>query len=786
MTFPAVPLGAGSQAPAEAAAGQARSQVFDDPEEWAQFSQDEAGADPGRWTSQVRVEGMHCAACALTVEQALSRVPGVLSVKVSAAAQRASVTWSARQTRPSQWLEAPKAMGYRLVPDLDLAAVTEGRRQARLMLWRWLVAGFCMMQVMMYAYPGYIAEPGAIPPDIEHLLRWASWVLSMPVLLFSSQPFFASAWRDLSHRSISMDLPVTLGIVITFAISSVATFEPQGWWAGEVYFDSLTMFVFFLLTGRWLELRLRERTAGSLDALMQRLPHSVERRLANGSFERVAVRRLRVGDLVRTLPGEAFAADGVLVEGQTHVDESLLTGESRPVLRAAQGAVMAGSYNLSATVLLKVQRLGRDTRYAQIVGLMQQAALDKPRLAQLADRIARPFLWGVLLAAAGAVLYWWSTDPARGLMAAVAVLVVTCPCALALATPTAMLTSAGALARRGVLVRRLQALEAMQDIDTVVFDKTGTLTESRMGLRQVVPTASARLRHLDDTALLQLAAALAHHSLHPVSRALVAEAQSLGLPKQPLQVTQVEELAGQGLRARLEGAAHLEVHGMLRLGSAAFCGVQATEGEGMQVFLADELGGLARFELDEKLRPEAAAVVARLQAVGMEVQLLSGDRSASVQRTAQRLGVTQAHGDCTPQAKLEHLQALQRQGRRVLMVGDGLNDGPVLARAHVSIAVGAAVPLTQAQADLVLPAANLSSIEDLRWQARRTLRVVRENLAWSLVYNVVSVPLALAGAMPAWLAGLGMALSSLLVVLNAARLAKASAPPPESIALTAH
>ncbi len=761
--------------PADPAAAPVESlHVFDDPEEWSRFSH--PGPGGLGWVSQVRVEGMYCAACSLTVEQALLAVPGVCSVKVSSAAQRASVQWDAARTRPSQWLAAAQPHGYRLVPDLDVAVLAEDKRLSRLMLWRWLVAGFCMMQVMMYAYPAYIAEPGSITPDVTQLLRWASWVLSLPVLLFSSQPFLASAWRDLRHRRISMDLPVSLGILITFALSSAATFEPQGWWGGEVYFDSFTMFVFFLLSGRWLEQRLRERTAGALDALMQRLPHSVQRQRAGGGFEAVAVRRLRVGDVIQVRPGEAFAADGVLVAGQSHVDESLLTGESRPLPRSVGEAVMAGSHNLSTTVLVQVQQMGEGTRYGGMVRLMQQAAVDKPALAQLADRVARPFLWGVLVAAAAAAAWWWPTDPARGLLAAAAVLVVTCPCALSLATPSALLSAAGWLARQGLLVRRLQALESLQSVDTVLLDKTGTLTEARMGLREIRLCARNRLPAVGPAQALSLAAALARQSLHPVSRAVVEACPTGGAA---WSAERVLEVAGQGLEGRVAGAAVLGIAGELRLGRAAFCRASQAELEGwpdeagMRVCLADAQGCIAVIEFDEQLRADAATLVARLQAQGLEVQLLSGDRPAAVQRVAQRLGVAQARGDCTPQDKLAQLEALQAQGRKVLMVGDGLNDGPVLARAHVSMAVGASVPLAQAQADLVMPAAPLVRILDLLAQARRTQRVVRQNLAWSLLYNAVSVPLALTGSLPAWLAGLGMALSSLLVVLNAARLTRA-------------
>ena len=720
------------------------------------------------------VQGMYCAACSLTLEQALLGIRGVVAARVSAASGRASVVWSDTLTRPSEWMAAPQVLGYRLLPASDAFSTDHGRKEARLALWRWLVAGFCMMQVMMYAVPAYLAGPGDITPDIEKLLRWASWVLSLPVVFFSCGPFFGNAFRDLRQRSISMDLPVALGIVITFVVSSAATFEPQGWWGREVYFDSLTMFVFFLLTGRWLEQRLRDRTAGSLDNLMQRLPDSVERQLASGEFERVAVRRLMPGDLIRVLPGEAFPADGTIVVGDTFADEALLTGESRPVARPAGSCVLAGTHNLSAAVQVCIGQIGQATRYAQIVALMERASVDKPRLALLADRVAKPFLWFVLAAAAMAAAFWWSTDPAKALMAAVAVLVVTCPCALSLATPTAMLTSAGRMARQGVLVRRLQALESLAAIDTVIFDKTGTLTEARMGLRAVETREGVTAAQA-----LQLASALAQHSLHPVSRALVAAAgaePSLPVDQSGrLTMVDVKEMSGLGLEGWLTASFVPGVLGRLRLGSARFCHpdspLQKSLHDSSQVCLADESGWLARFDLDEVVRVDASEAVAALQAAGVEVQMLSGDSEAAARRVADRLGIRKVQGDCTPKAKLENLQALQQQGRKVLMVGDGLNDGPVLASAHVSVAMGQAVPLAQAQSDFVMPGGQLLMLPNMLTHARRTMRIVRQNLWWAAIYNVVCVPLAVMGWLPAWLAGLGMALSSLLVIANAARLA---------------
>lgn len=732
--------------------------VLDDPVEQETFTRSEGGDTE----SVLVVQGMYCAACADTVESVLQHLPGVQRAQVHAATRRLTLRWDPQSTRLSSLARALGETGYRLLPMQQALSVSERLRETRQALWRLFVAGFCMMQVMMYAWPAYVTAPGEIPPDITQLLRWASWVISLPVVFFASGPFFASAWRDLRHGRVGMDTPVSLGILVTFIVSSAATFDPTGPWGAEVWFDSLTMFVFFLLGGRYLEHKARDRTAGALDGLMNRLPEVCERQKPGGGYESVSLRRLRVGDTVRVQAGQAFPADGELLDERATVDEALLTGESHPVsLQAGQG-VVAGSFNLGGPVRVRIDRIGPDTRFAQIVKLMERASTEKPRLAVLADRIAAPFLVLVLLAAVGAGFYWWQIDHTQALAVAVAVLIVTCPCALSLATPAAMLASAGALARRGVLVRRLQAFEALAGIDAVVFDKTGTLTHDQLALNEVRTRAG-----LDRSHALALAGALAEGSLHPVSRAISREAHAAGVDLAPL--AGHTERAGQGMQAlRPDGS-------WVRLGSAAFCGTEppdAASARAPAVHLADAQGWLASFELKEGLRDDAAAAVAALRAQGVQTWLLSGDREAAAQQVAGVVGVDHVIAGASPEQKLAEITALQARGLKVAMVGDGLNDGPVLARADTSFALGHAAPLAQSQSDFIVQGGKVMDVVRTLAQARATLRTVRQNLLWAGAYNAVSVPLALAGYMPPWLAGLGMAASSLLVIGNALRLAR--------------
>jgi Cu2+-exporting ATPase len=615
------------------------------------------------------------------------------------------------------------------------------------------------------------------------LLHWAGWVLSLPVMVFSSGPFWRQAMSDVRQGRMGMDVPVVLGIGITFVVSTAATWDPSGPWGAEVYFDSLTMFVFFMLTGRWLEGRMRDRTAGALDALMNRLPEQVQRVNAQGQIETVAATVLQVGDTVRIGPGQAFPADARVVQGSTWVEEALLTGESKPLPRHVNDRVLTGSHNLRQTVDVVVTAVGDATVYAQTVALMASAALSKPRLARLADRLAKPFLWFVLVAAFGAATWAWPVNPGHALMVAVSVLIVTCPCALSLATPAAMLAAAGNLARHGVLIRDLQSLEAMADIDLVAWDKTGTLTTDAQSVLRIhtpqgagVPDAQGQW----PPALLDawsLAAALAQHSLHPMSRAL----DTLGGTHLPTR--SVSEHPGGGLQGEVWYAGQWQrcVLGAWSFGQTQMSNRLSGQGRAAAqqpmdagVHLFDESGWVASFEVSETLRTDAPQVMRSLAAMGMQIRVLSGDRPSAVAAVAQRLGLRpdQVRGGLSPQDKLDLVQAWQQQGRRVLVVGDGFNDMPVLAAAHASIAVGQAVPLARARSDAVVRGERLWPVVQTLVLARRTMVVVRHNLWWAALYNAVCIPLAVLGWMPAWLAGAGMALSSLAVVSHALQLAR--------------
>jgi Cu2+-exporting ATPase len=559
-------------------------------------------------------------------------------------------------------------------------------------------------------------------------------------------------------------VPVSLGIAVAFVASSGAAFDPGGPFGHEVYFDSLTMFVAFLLGGRWLEMRARHRAEAALESTTARLPERVLRVRGDGGVDDIDAAELRVGDALRVLVGQAFAADGVLIDGRTEADESLLTGESLPLAKGPGDAVIAGSINLTAPVAMRVERVGSETRYEAIVALMRSARSERPAALAAADRWASSFLWGVLLLAAAAGVVWHTIEPSRAVWVVVSVLIVTCPCALSLATPAALIAAAGAMGRRGVLLRRLDAIDKLARVTALFIDKTGTLTERHLDCvavdRLAVDAATATTE-----SLLATAAALAAWSHHPLAQSIVRTCAANAAPAMTWR--SVHEEPGHGV-------AGIDAQGRnWRLGAPRWVGHEGDAAAGsLQVLLGCDDRPLLRFRFDEALRPGAAMAVGALRRDGVQVHLLTGDSAQQAARLAARIELDSARGGLLPEQKLAAVQAAQGAGAVVAMVGDGINDAPVLARADVSFAMGEGAAVARLQADGVLVSNWLQDLHAARNLARRTMRVARQNLAWACGYNLACVPLALAGMLPPWLAGLGMASSSLLVVLNSLRLAR--------------
>ena len=720
------------------------------------------------------LEGITCAACVWLNEQHLARQPGVTGVSVNYATRRARVRWDERRIRLSQILLAIAAIGYRAHPYDPARSEQLAGKERRAAQWRLFIAGFGMMQVMMYAVPVYLAD-GEMTPDIEQLMRWASLILTLPVILYSAAPFFRNAWRDLGLARAGMDVPVALGVGAAFLASGWATVTASG----TVYFDSVTMFIFFLLCGRYFEMMARQKAVRGIEALARALPAFAARLLGFPALacERVAVARLAVGDMALVKPGEVIPADGEVVQGDSSADESPLTGESAAVAKSAGDTVIGGSINVGSPLVVRILKVGADTRLATIRRLIERAATDKPRLVQAADRIAGRFVGILLILAVATGAVWQAIDPQRALWVFVAVLVVSCPCALSLATPTVLTVVSGALSRLGVLVTRGHAIETLARADHFVFDKTGTLTFGRLTLAETL-----LLGAMTEADALALAASLEQGSEHPIARALCAQwASGRRSGDAPLMlVDALRAYTGQGVEARIAGA-------LWRVGSVDFAGalhgaslpaqaLRWCDSSGSVVALANAQGWLALFQFRDRLRPNAAAMLAELRGNGARLTLLSGDTAAAVAEVARKLGVADARGGYTPEAKHEFVADLQARGAVVAMVGDGVNDAPVLAQAQVSIAMGGGTDLARQQADIVLLTEDLMPLAHGVMMARKALRVMRENLAWAFAYNLLAIPLAMLGIITPWMAGIGMSGSSLLVVLNALRLQGRNTP----------
>ena len=719
----------------------------------------------GEREASLIIEGITCAACIWLNERHVAQLPGVTGVHINFATRRARVRWDERRITLSAILAAIFAIGYRAHP-YDAAKSEElAGRERRSALWRVFVAGFGMMQVMMYAVPVYLAGDGDMAPDIEALLRWASLVLTLPVIFYSAAPFFRGAWRDFTRRRVGMDVPVALGVGAAFAASVWATITSSG----EVYFDSVTMFVFFLLGGRFLEMTARQRAVSVTEALARLVPALAARVVAyphDRSTQQVAVAELKPGDVVLVRAGETVPTDGQVLEGESCANESLLTGESAPLAKSPGATVTGGAVNVDSPLYVRVEQVGEATRLSAIIRLMERAAMEKPTIVELADRIAGRFILALLVIAAVVAVAWWVIDPAKALWVTVSVLVVSCPCALSLATPVALSVASGALARAGLLVTRGHAIETLARATHFVFDKTGTLTRGQMTLLETLP-----LGDLDAASSLALAAAIERSSEHPIGTALRAAAGD----EQPV-LSEVSNVSGSGMAASHQGL-------KLRVGRPGYVG--ALHGQPLPeaalsftacgdtvIALGCETGWLALFRLGDEVRPEAASTIAALRAAGRQVALLSGDAVAVAEKVAQALDITEVHGAISPQGKHDYVSRLQAGGAIVAMIGDGVNDAPVLAQAQVSVAMGGGSQLARTQADLILLSENLDHLSRGFDVARRTLAIIRQNLLWAFAYNLIALPLAIGGFITPWMAGVGMSGSSLLVVLNSLRLQK--------------
>ena len=701
------------------------------------------------------LEGIVCAACVWLNERHVNALPGVIAFRVNYATHRATVKWDDSRIHLSDILRAISEIGYIAHPFDPGRQEQLYKRERAQALKRLAVAGLGAMQVMMVAVALYAGDYTGMEDRLQIFFRWVSLIIATPVVFYSARPFFTSALRDLRRRQLGMDVPVALAIGGAYLASGWATFTNRG----EVYFDSVTMFTFFLLAGRFLEMGARHRAGQAAEELVKLLP-AMTTRLTDSGEETVAVADLAPGDRVRVKPGESVPADGRVLEGRSSVDESLLTGESVPVPRGPGDRVVGGSVNVESPLVIRIEKVGEETVLAAIQRLLDRAQSEKPRLAGLADRIAGVFVGVILLLAAGVGWYWWQHAPDEAGWIVLSMLVVTCPCALSLATPAALTAATGTLTRLGVLTTRGHALETLARATHMVLDKTGTLTEGRLRL-----VATEPLGKESAAACLGLAAALEQASEHPLGRAILRAA-----PGERPPVSDARAEPGQGIEGEVNGR-------RLRIGQPAWVAAlsgsapPAPGGDGAsEILLGDDQGLLAVFRLRDELRPGAREAVAELRRLGLEPLLYSGDSEAAVAAVARELEITDFRARMRPEDKLAGLRALQAGGAVVAMVGDGVNDAPVLAGANVSLAMGSGTQLAQASADMILLSERLAHLPEAVGMARDSLRIIRQNLGWAATYNALALPLAAMGYVAPWMAAIGMSASSLVVVVNALRL----------------
>jgi Cu2+-exporting ATPase len=710
-------------------------------------------AGDGTLGMDVAVEGIACGGCIARIEGAMKRLPGVTEARLNFTNRRLHVAWSDGVFKPAQILQTLESIGYRGHPFLPLHAEQAEAAEARRLLRCLAVAGFAAMNVMLLSVSVWSGNVTDITPETRDFFHWASALIALPAAAYAGRPFFTSAWQALRARSLNMNVPISLGVILALGMSVVETANH----AEHAYYDSAIMLLFFLLVGRTLDQAMRRKTraiAGNLAALKGETAH----RFVGDELVSVPVAALNAGDRVLVRPGERVPADGVVLGGGSEIDESLITGETARRKVAAGATIYAGSMNYFGTLTLKVTAVGGTALIDEIERLLEKAASAKSRATRLADRAARVYAPLVHATAALTLLGWLLAGASvhDAIVTAIAVLIITCPCALALAIPAVQVVASGALFRAGVILNSGDAIERLAEADTVIFDKTGTLTlpEPRVVNAAVI-----------DPDLLQKASRLALSSRHPLAVALAREAAL----RSPFDGA-VEE-PGQGVRAMIDGVE-------ARLGGAEFCGVteMPAPAPGTSSIVFCHGGRSTMIAISQRLRTDAVEVVRSLAGLGLELNILSGDRNDAVAPIAQALGIANWGGELKPADKIALIEDMKAQGRRILMVGDGLNDAPALAAAHVSLSPIAAADVTQAQADAVFLGERLRPVVDAIAIARRARRLMSENLWLAAIYNAIAVPVAIVGAVTPLIAALAMSGSSLLVTLNALRAYKGRRP----------
>ena len=701
------------------------------------------------------LEGITCAACVWLNERHLTQLSGVRSVNVNYGSERARIRWNNNQIKLSQILAEINKIGYHAHPFSAQQQDALRQQQRKSDFRRLAVAGLSAGQVMMIAVALYAGSAQGLEFATAQLLRWFSFVLTVPTVTYAAWPFYRSAWRSIRNRQIGMDVPITLGLITGFVGSVWATLQGQG----EVYFDTLTMLVFFLLGTRYLERNAREKSIEASENLLRLAPVMATR--VNGKTQiLIPVMELKVGDVILAKPGETIAADGFVVMGESSVDESLLTGESHPLPKSLGAQVFAGSINYESPLNIQVTAIAENTMLAGISRLLDRAQAEKPKLAETADRVAGYFTSALLVTVALVGFAWWRIQPDRILEIVLTVLVVSCPCALSLAAPAAFAAAGSHLVAHGVLLTRGHALETLAKVTHFVFDKTGTLTLGHLSLVNTITHAD-----LDAETCLQLAASLEKNSEHALAKAFL-NAQGNRIVQLATEVKNIPGLGVEGLVGGLKlrlGNSRLNQAFLAHLAQRHLLGATV-------VWLSDETRLLATFVLADQARLEANALILKLKQQGLRVSILSGDSEESVSHFATLVGVDDWKAACSPEDKLAYIHALQSQGAVVAMVGDGINDAPVLAGAQVSIAMGSGTQMARATGDVVLLTEHLLEIEHAIATSRFGISVIKQNFIWAIAYNLVALPFAATGLLSPWMAAIGMSVSSLIVVLNALRL----------------